>query len=162
MDRLDQEIINNIINTETMKNGSTNKPVYSGSSSSRGCSSPTLAAVLIILSILGWIYGIGSACVSSCNSKSDSSYSYTPRRSYSHSYSSRLYSSNNTYSSKSSSSYGSRSYGTYSQKSKSSSKTSDPYNAKDYYDAEDFYEDNYDDFWDYEEAEDYYNEHSDD
>lgn len=162
MDRLDQEIINNIINTETMKNGSTNKSAYSGSSYSRGCSSPTLAAVIIILAILGWIYAIGSACVSSCNSKSESSYSYTPRRSYS-SYSSRSYSSSNTYSSKSnSSSYSSRSYSNYSRKSTSLKKSDDPYHAKDYYDAEDFYEDNYDDFWDYEDAEDYYNEHSDD
>ena len=159
MDRLDQEIINNIINTETMKNGSTNKSAYSGSSSSRGCSSPTLAVVIVVLAILGWIYAIGSACVSSCNSKSESSYSYTPKRSYS-SYSSRSYSSDNTYSSKSnSSSYSSR---TYSRKSTSSKKSDDPYHAKDYYDAEDFYEDNYDDFWDYEDAEDYYNEHSDD
>lgn len=162
MDRLDQEIINNIINTETMKNGSTKTSTYSGSSSSRGCSSPTLAAVIVILAILGWIYAIGSACVSSCNSKSDSSYSYTPRRSYNHSYSSRSYSSSNTYSSRSSSnSYSFRSYGTYSRKSSSSKKSSDPYNARDYYDADDFYYDNYDDFWNYEDAEDYYNEHAD-
>jgi hypothetical protein len=51
-----------------------------------------LVAVIVVLAILGWIYAIGSACVSSCNSKSESSYSYTPRRSY-NSYSSRSYSS---------------------------------------------------------------------
>lgn len=162
MDKFDKEVTDFLIYNEVMNNNKDNKSSYSGSSTN-GCLSPTIIAILIVISILGWIFGIGSACVNSCNSKSDSSYSYTPRRSYSHSYSSRSYSSNNTYSLRSSSnSYSSRSYGTYSRKSSSSKKSSDPYNARDYYDADDFYYDNYDDFWDYEDAEDYYNEHYDD
>lgn len=159
MDKFDKEVTDFLIYNEVMKNSNNNKPSYSGSKSI-GCSSPTIAAICIILAIIGWVWFIGKSCVS-CTSKSSSgsSYSYTPHRSYSRSYSSRSYSSNNTYSSRSSSSYSSRSYSTYSRKNKSSSKMSDPYNARDYYDAEDFYEDNYDDFWDYEDAEDYYDEH---
>lgn len=153
MDKFDKEITDFLIYNEVMNNNKNNKPSCSGSKPA-GCISPTIIAVIIIISILGWIFGIGSACVSSCNTKSKSSYSYTPRRSYSHSYSSR------SYSSRSSSSYSSHSYSTYSRKSTSSKKSSDPYNARDYYDADDFYYDNYDDFWDYEDAEDYYNEHN--
>ena len=48
-----------------------------------------------------------------------------------------------------------------SKKSRSKSKTIDPYDVKNYSNEEDFYYDHYDDFVDYYEAEDYYNEHHD-
>ncbi|MCH5304001.1 MAG: hypothetical protein J1E41_03980 [Ruminococcus sp.] len=235
MDKLDKEITDFLIYNEVMKNSNNTKsrPHYSGSSSS-GCSSPTLALILIVLSIIGWIWFIASSCVS-CASESSSHSNY--HNSYSNSYSSRTYSSSSAYSSSnakydddgnievpyvgmseskiSDTSLGSPSsnvrhnyqvkngeqylanlydfyqdgacvftarcvqgrvtqvwdsrdnpvapYKSHRSKSSSSkSKTSDPYNAKDYYDADDFYYDNYDDFWDYEDAEDYYNEHKDD
>ena len=161
MDKFDKEVTDFLIYNGVMNNDKNNKPSYSGSKST-GCSSPTIAAICIILAIIGWVWFIGKSCVSCTSKSSSSNYSYTPRRSYSHSYSLRSYSSNNTYSSRLSSSYSSHSYSVYSRKNKSSSNTSDPYNAKDYHDAEDFYEDNYDDFWDYEDAEDYYDEHVDD
>lgn len=44
---------------------------------------------------------------------------------------------------------------------KTTTNTTDPYNAKDYAHPDDFYYDYYDDFWDYEDAEEYWEEYGD-
>ncbi len=134
-----------------------NKSYNTGSTSSNSGCSAAITFILVALAIIGWLTFFGKAC-----DNKKSSYSYTPRHSYS-TYSSRSYSSNSdsyySYSS-SSNNYPSKSYGTYSR-SNSYKSGSDPYNAKNYYDAEDFYEDYYDDFDDFEDAEDYFDEYGD-
>ena len=125
-----------------------------------------LAVILIVLSIIGWIYFIVTQIVSCSSSSNKSSYSY----SHSHSYksysgsSSKSNSSANSYHSKteSSSVQSTTKKSTYKSYSSKSSKSADEYNAKDYADADDFYYDHYDDFYDYEDAEDYYNDHYND
>lgn len=54
-----------------------------------------------------------------------------------------------------------KSYSSGSSKSRSKSKTVDPYDVNNYSNEEDFYYDHYDDFFDYYEAEDYYNDNHD-
>ena len=125
-----------------------------------------LAVILIVLSIIGWLYFIVTQIVSCSSSSSNSSYSYSHRyKSYSGN-SSKSNSSTNLYRSKAESSSvqpitKKSTYKSNSSKSKSS-KSNDEYSAKDYADADDFYCDHFDDFYDYEDAEDYYDEHYND
>ena len=118
----------------------------------------TIALILIILAIIGWIYFIANIFVSCCSSSGKSSAGYS--RSYRSNYGGSSY----AYRSKTQSSAvqpttKKSAYRSYSSKS-STVRSEDEYSVGDYADAEDFYYDHYDDFYDYEDAEDYYNEHA--